>query len=99
MFSRTKKEHHPIGWCSFLVMGKRLEEGGGSCKTSVKKCPVDTFLARGRVLSKTDGIRCGCGQDLIRPCLRNYKNSADLFRGFFTSSFFLSAEEFLGGNK
>ena len=49
--SATKKEHHPIGWCSFLIMEKRLEEGGGSCKTSVKKCPVDTFLARGRVHS------------------------------------------------
>ena len=49
--SATKKDSQPQGWLSFLVMGKRLEEGGGSCKTSVKKRSVNTFLARGRVHS------------------------------------------------
>ena len=61
MFSRTKKEHHPFGWCSFLVMEKRPEEGGGRCKASAKKCPVDTFLARGRVHSCKTASRTDVG--------------------------------------
>ena len=49
--SATKKDSQPFGWLSFFVMVQGLEEGGGSCETSAKKCPVDTFLARGRVHS------------------------------------------------
>ena len=47
--SATKKDSQPFGWLSFFVMVQGLEEGGGSCETSAKKCPGDTFLARGSV--------------------------------------------------
>ena len=63
--SATKKDSQPQGWLSFLVMGKRLEEGGGSCKTSAKKCPVDTFFSPGKSPSMPDGIRYGCWLTLI----------------------------------
>ena len=37
--SATKKFSHPFGWLNFFICVAGLEEGGGSCKTSAKKCP------------------------------------------------------------
>ena len=37
--SATKKFSHPFGWLNFFICLAGLEEGGGSCKTSAKKCP------------------------------------------------------------
>ena len=46
--SATKKDSQPFGWLCFFVIVHGLEEGGDG-EAIVKKCPVDTYLARGRV--------------------------------------------------
>ena len=58
MNTRTKKDSHPFGWLSFCVMAHRIEEGGGSCETSAKKCPVGIYsLGEGPFLQA--GIQSG----------------------------------------
>ena len=48
-----KKCRYPFGYLHFLILRAGLEEGGLAAG-KVKKCPVDTFLARGRVLHIPD---------------------------------------------
>ena len=47
-FRRTKKSRSPVGYLDFLFMLGGTRKGGLS-EARVRKCPVDTFLARGRV--------------------------------------------------
>ena len=50
---------HPKGCLIFYGMDMGLEESGPP-KGRVKKCPVDTFLARGRVPFSSGASRQGC---------------------------------------
>ena len=57
-----QKGRYPFGYLPFWYFkrdSKRAAE-----RSEVKKCPVDTFLARGRVLSDCRRIRDGCGCNL-----------------------------------
>ena len=47
--SSAKKKATPFG-VAFLFARLGIRKGGTSPQTGVKKCPVDTFLARGRGL-------------------------------------------------
>ena len=42
---------------------------GGSRKAAVKKCPVDTFLARGRIHGMSMASRKGCQRLSIFQCI------------------------------
>ena len=45
---QTRKSTHRVGFLGW--MGREIRKDGTSAHTCVKKCPVDTFLVRGRIL-------------------------------------------------
>ena len=71
--SATKKDSQPQGWLSFLVMGKRLEEGG-LATGKAKKCPGDTSLAgEESINARRHPVRMVAGIDLFarKSCRKN----------------------------
>ena len=54
-----KKRGYPFGYPLFLCCGLGFEESGQP-KGLAKKCPVDTFLARGRIHEKPTALRLEC---------------------------------------
>ena len=51
--SLRQKSSPPSGWGAFLAEGG-IQKGGTRPQTGVTKCPVDTWLARGRIHAHSD---------------------------------------------
>ena len=62
LISYQKEKPHRMVWFSFLVDDIGLEEGGDGIAV-VKKCPANTFLARGRVHGAADAARRAVDDD------------------------------------
>ena len=71
-----QKMRIPIRVSAFFDMLGRTRKAGTSAHTGAKKCPVDTFLVRGRVPATQDAFPTE-----YRLCCRMFCNMADCFSG------------------